>query len=62
MEAFDRFLYTEWERSLALKDTDKEGRKREYRKFLRDRERNWGRDYLEWLSQRDAEKRVKVDM
>ena len=37
VEAFDRFLYTEWERSLALKDTDKEGRKREYRKFLRDR-------------------------
>jgi len=62
VEAFDRFLYSEWERSLVIKDTDKLGRKREYRRFLRDRARNWGRDYLEWLSQRDAEKRVKVDM
>jgi len=56
VEAFDRFLYTEWDRSLALKDIDKEGRKREYRKFLRDRERNWRRKYLEWLSQGDAVK------
>jgi hypothetical protein len=62
VEAFDRFLHSEWERSLVLKDTDKEGRKREYRKFLRDRERNWGRQYLEWLSQGHAVKKVKVDM
>jgi len=62
VEAFDRFLYSEWEKSLVLKDTDKEGRKREYRKFLGDRERNWGRKYLDWLSQGDAVKKVKVDM
>ena len=62
VEAFDRFLYSEWERSLVLKDTDKEGRKREYRKFLRDRERNWGGQYLEWLSQGKAAKEVKIDM
>jgi hypothetical protein len=62
VEAFDRFLYSKWERSLVLKDTDKEGRKREYRKFLRDRERNWGRQYLEWLGQGKDENKVKVDM
>jgi len=62
VEAFDRFLYSEWEKSLVLKDTDKEGRKREYRKFLRDRERNWGRQYLEWLGQGKDENKVKVDM
>jgi hypothetical protein len=62
VEAFDRFLYSEWERNLVLKDTDKEARKREYRKFLRDRERKWGRQYLEWLSQGHAVKKVKVDM
>ena len=61
VEAFDRFLYSEWEKSLVLKDTDKEGRKREYRKFLRDRERNWGRKYLEWLGHGEAEKKVKID-
>jgi hypothetical protein len=62
VEAFDRFLYSKWERNLVLKDTDKEGRKREYRKFLRDRERNWGREYLEWLGQGKDENKVKVDM
>jgi hypothetical protein len=62
VEAFDRFLYSEWERSLVSKDTDKEGRKREYRRFLRERERNWGRQYLEWLGQGKAEKNVQIDM
>jgi hypothetical protein len=62
VEAFDRFLYLEWERSLVLKDTDEEGRKREYRKFLGDRERNWGRQYLEWLGHGKDENQVKVDM
>jgi hypothetical protein len=26
VEAFDRYLYSKWERSLVSKDTDKEGR------------------------------------
>jgi hypothetical protein len=62
VEAFDRFMYSEWERSLVLKDTDKEARKRAYRRFLRDRERNWGRDYREWLDQGKGEKQEKVDL
>jgi hypothetical protein len=61
VEAFDRYLYSKWERSLVLKDTDKEGRKREYRRFLRDRERNWVREYLEWFSQGEAAKEVQID-
>lgn len=55
VEAFDRYLYTEWERGLVIKDHDNtEERKREYRNFLRDRERNWGTKYAEWRAQREA--------
>jgi len=51
VEAFDRDLYSAWQRCLAMKDTDTETRKREYRTFLRDRERNWGKEYSKWLAE-----------
>jgi len=54
-------LYSAWKRDLAVEDTDKEARKREYRKFIRSRERNWGQDYPKWLAKKKTGKAVQVE-
>jgi len=60
VEAFDRDLYSAWKRDLAVEDTDKEARKREYRKFIRSRERDWGQEYPKWLAKKGTGKAVQV--
>jgi hypothetical protein len=61
VEAFDQDLYSAWKRGRAGEDTDKEARKREYRSFLRDRERNWGEEYSKWLARNETGKAVQVE-
>ena len=62
VEAFDRFIYARWERGLSIKDARSgEEKKREYRVFLGDRERNYRKEYMDWLANTDVGD-VKVEM
>ena len=62
VEDFDRFIYARWERGLSIKNPRSGNeRKLEYRTFLGDRERNYRKEYMDWLADKEVGN-VKLEM